>query len=140
MVGAPTAIQKRYGCGFKKFVIIPFLKDCALTFCRFNSMPFIVMLSYARYTINNAPEIDIVPSTRLKLDSFAKTKTDSNTIGISVRIGALATNIPSFLLCLIVSEMTKVNKGPGDIPATNPNNIPEIKNGRDSIIKYFHMV
>jgi hypothetical protein len=78
--------------------------------------------------------MDRIPSIRLKFANFDKTKMDNNTIGKSVRIGAHATIIPSFLLCFTVSEMTKVNKGPGNIPATNPNNIPEIKNGIDSTI------
>ena len=64
-------------------------------------------------------------------------KIDRSTIGISVISGALATKMPSFLLCFSVSVMTNVNKGPGDMPATNPNKTPAIKNGRDSIISDF---
>ena len=56
-------------------------------------------------------------------------------IGTSVRTGALAISIPSFLLCLTVSEMTSVNNGPGSIPAANPNKTPEIKKGKDSDIE-----
>ena len=103
-------------------------------------MPFLVRFSYAKYAMNNAPKIDSVPSTRLKLDSSARIKTDSNTIGISVKRGTIAVIIPSLLLRFNVSEMTNVNKGPGDIPATNPNNTPVIKNERDSIIKDFTVV
>ena len=115
-VGAPIVIQKRYGCGLKIFVIIPFPRDCILMFCRSNPMPFMVKLSYARYAIKKAPRIDIDPSTKLKPDRFFRMKTESNIIGISVKTGVLAIIIPSFLLCFKVSEMTKVNNGPGDIP------------------------
>ena len=95
-------------------------------------MLFIVKLSYARYAITNAPRIDIVPSTKLKPDSFFKIKTDSNIIGTSVKTGALAIIIPSFLLCFKVSEMTRVNNGPGDIPAAIPSSAPESRNVMDS--------
>jgi hypothetical protein len=95
-------------------------------------MLFMVKLSYARYAIKNAPRIDIDPSTKLNPDSLFRIKTDSNIIGTSVNTGALAIIIPSFLLCFKVSEMTKVNNGPGDNPAARPNNAPEIRNGMDS--------
>ena len=65
------------------------------------------------------------------------TNIDSNTMGISVTSGALATSMPAFLSCFNVSEMTSVNKGPGNIPAANPNRIPEIRKGIDSIMNDF---
>jgi len=95
-------------------------------------MRFIVKLSYARYAIKNPPRIDIAPSAKLKPDSLFRIKTDSNIIGTSVKTGVLAIIIPSFLLCFKVSEMTKVNNGPGDSPAARPNNAPEIRNVMDS--------
>ena len=49
-------------------------------------------------------------------------------IGMSVNKGAIATLIPSFLLWVRVSDMTTVNKGPGDIPAVSPKTIPVIAN------------
>jgi len=95
-------------------------------------MFFIVKLSYARCAIKNAPRIDIDPSTKLKPDSFFRIKTDNNIIGTSVKTGALAIIIPSFLLCFKVSEITKVNNGPGDIPAARPRSAPDIRNVMDS--------
>ena len=131
-VGAPIVIQKRYGCGLKMFVNIPFPRDCILMFCISNPMPFMVKLSYARYAINKAPRMDIEPSTKLNPDRFFRMKTESSITGISVKTGVLAIIIPSFLLCFKVSEMTKVNNGPGDIPAARPNNAPEIRDVMDS--------
>ena len=45
-------------------------------------------------------------------------------MGISVINGAMAIFKPSLLLCLRVSEMTMVNRGPGDIPAVSPKTAP----------------
>ena len=78
--------------------------------------------------------MDIVPSAKSASDNFVRIKTDAITIGISVRIGAMAIAIPAFLLCLSVSETTKVNNGPGEIPAANPKIDPERRNSNDSII------
>lgn len=52
---------------------------------------------------------------------------EKETIGKSDKSGTKAIFIPSFLLYFIVSVITKINNGPGDIPATNPNVIPVIK-------------
>lgn len=45
-------------------------------------------------------------------------------IGRSVINGETATLIPALLLCLSVSVITSVSKGPGDIPAASPRNAP----------------
>ena len=77
---------------------------------------------------------DSVPSTKPAPDNFVKTRTDAVTMGISVRIGAMAITIPALLFCLSVSETTKVNNGPGEIPAANPKTAPDRRNSNGSII------
>ena len=62
-----------------------------------------------------------------KLAILERMKMVSKTIGISVISGAIAIFTPSVLLCLRVSEMTRVNKGPGDIPAVSPNTAPIVR-------------
>ena len=46
----------------------------------------------------------------------------------------MAIAIPAFLFCLSVSETTKVNNGPGEIPAANPKTAPDRRNSNGSII------
>jgi hypothetical protein len=46
----------------------------------------------------------------------------------------MAITIPAFLFCLRVSETTKVNNGPGEIPAANPKTAPDRRNSNGSII------
>jgi hypothetical protein len=50
-----------------------------------------------------------------------------STIGKSARSGAIATLIPSILPCLRLSEITRVNNGPGISPLLRPKTIPEMK-------------
>ena len=71
--------------------------------------------------------MEIIPNTKSELAIFERMKMVNNTIGISVINGATAIFIPSVLLCLRVSEMTRVNKGPGDIPAVSPNTAPMVR-------------
>ena len=85
--------------------------------------------------MNNAPANEIVPSINLKPESSERIKTERKIIGMSVTAGAVATSMPSFLLCLMVSEITKVKRGPGNNPAARPNSIPEIRNGNASNMK-----
>ena len=59
-------------------------------------------------------------------------------MGRSVIKGATATLKPSFLLCLNVSDMTSVSRGPGDIPAVSPKKAPIVKNdNEEAAIMYF---
>ena len=85
--------------------------------------------------MKNAPASEIVPSNNLKPDSSERIKTERKIIGMSVIAGAVATRIPSFLLCLMVSEITKVSKGPRNDRAAKPNSIPETRNGNESNMK-----
>ena len=57
-------------------------------------------------------------------------------MGKSVMVRAIATFIPSFLLCFNVSEMTNVNNGPGDTPRVNPKMTPESKKVNSSNMYY----
>jgi hypothetical protein len=68
-----------------------------------------------------------MPSTISKLAIFERIKRVSSTMGISVINGAMAIFRPSLLLCLRVSEMTRVNRGPGDIPAVSPKTAPIVR-------------
>ncbi len=52
---------------------------------------------------------------------------ERNTIGKSDIRGTIAIFIPSLRLHFKVSVITKTNNGPGEIPATNPSAIPDIK-------------
>jgi hypothetical protein len=70
------------------------------------------------------------------LDIFDKMSRVTKTIGKSVMMGAIATFIPSFLLCFNVSEITNVNNGPGDTPRVKPKMIPESKKVNSSSIHY----
>jgi hypothetical protein len=47
-------------------------------------------------------------------------------MGKSVIRGETAILIPSVLLCVMVSVITRANKGPGDIPAVRPSIAPVI--------------
>ena len=60
-----------------------------------------------------------------KLDTI---KIANSIMGVSVINGAIEILIPSALPYLIVSAMTRVNKGPGVKPPLRPKMIPEIKN------------
>ena len=77
--------------------------------------------------MKRAPHSDIRPTIDSKWDSREKMIVVAKTIGISVISGAHATLIPSFMLYCSVSLITKINKGPGEIPALKPKIIPEIK-------------
>ena len=71
--------------------------------------------------------MEITPKIISELAIFERMKMVNNTIGISVIRGATAIFTPSVLLCLRVSEMTRVNRGPGDIPAVSPNTAPIVR-------------
>ena len=71
--------------------------------------------------------MEIKPKTMSELAIFERMKMVNNTIGISVIKGATAIFTPSVLLCLRVSEMTRVNRGPGDIPAVSPKTAPMVR-------------
>jgi hypothetical protein len=73
--------------------------------------------------------MEITPSIELKFDNFVSIKIVISTMGTSVTRGAIATLNPSFLLYFRVSDITRVSKGPGEIPAANPKTMLENKNG-----------
>ncbi len=71
--------------------------------------------------------MEIIPKTISKLDILERRTMVNSTMGISVINGATAIFTPSLLLCFRVSEMTRVNRGPGDIPAVSPNTAPMVR-------------
>ena len=77
--------------------------------------------------MNTAPAREMIPRIKLELEHLERMKTVVAIIGISVTTGAAETIIPSFLLCMIVSVMTRASRGPGEIPAANPKRIPETR-------------
>ena len=81
--------------------------------------------------------MEIIPKTISELAIFDRMKMVNSTIGISVINGATAIFTPSVLLCLRVSEMTRVNSGPGDIPAVSPKTAPMARNVIVCIIKFY---
>ena len=136
-MGAPTKSQNIYGWGLRILAIIPFINDRDLIpFWLETFVTFTIKLLYAKYTKNTAPAIEIAPRIKSKSDNFSKIKMLNITIGILDSKGDIAIFIPSLLLCNNVSDITKVNKGPGIIPADNPITAPEIINVIDWYIAY----
>jgi hypothetical protein len=71
--------------------------------------------------------MEITPNIISELAIFERKKMVNSTIGISVINGARAIFTPSALLCLRVSDMTRVNRGPGEIPAVSPKTAPIVR-------------
>jgi hypothetical protein len=118
-----------YGFGLRKFAVIPFLREPYFFFFMSISGTSVFKVSYPSQEKNIPPDNDIKARTRLYCDSRDKISEVKRIIGRSVISGATATLIPSFLLCLRVSVITSVSKGPGDIPALNPKKAPMIRYG-----------
>jgi len=68
--------------------------------------------------------MEIPPKMPWKCVSFDKTYRVIRTMGKSVIIGARATLMPDFIPCCKVSEITRVNNGPGANPADKPSTVP----------------
>jgi len=104
---------------------MPFLSDASFVCRVLISISFTVMFLVCQISYNKAPKMDIVPAqNRIRIILPAR-RTETVTTGMSVRTGAIAIAIPAFLFCLSVSETTKVNSGPGEMPAANPKTAPK---------------
>ena len=77
---------------------------------------------------------------KFELASLDKTKREIKMIGISVNKGIPATMMPSFMLCFTVCEMSSINRGPGERPATAPKVIPANRKVKDSTVNGFLQV
>ena len=124
-VGAPIENQNIYGLGLRKLVIIPFSNERGLVSPGTILVPLKEMLSKARYNRKALPEKDIIPKTVCCSDKRDRMRIVINTMGRSVIRGLVATLIPSLILCLRVSVITSVNKGPGTNPL-KPKTKPDI--------------
>ena len=93
-----------------------------------NTVPLNFRPSMARKIRYIAPARDMRPITKLISFNFETINKDTRTIGKSDKIGTKAILAPSLLPYFNVSEIMKVNNGPGVNPPLKPNIIPAVSN------------